>query len=670
MAVIPSQVLRPRGDDKDNSGRTFSIIFAVIAFLVVLGCVIWGIVLPKYRKRRGTHRLGRYTVTPNYPAFSPPPRFPSHPALLRGFRKPSETAVQRYDPRIESPFSNSPAQSHTTHRPPQVGSVNTTGHTYGLSVPSQCWLSTRNHTQTIWQGNLQSARQGAGGDPRNFTTFRGKHDYILPVPEPVVLKPRPAGRPPPLTKQLERFPFPVSSVGHKGGLVHPAKIFQELELRKSDSTTDTFGTPSPAPQHSSQPTAVEMSVMGPPAKCRTLTADLRRELHKSVECKKHHVQQVGSSSVASVPSKNCDVARTPKTRHVRKQERLERMGTLTRPKTPVAEIRDWFDRAASTANKEKDSSKAYTPSTNPFTTPGMTSTPPTSPTQSAKKLQAPATPSRPQGTAPFMNVPSHSHRRTPSSVILPSPGKLNTLQLAGPRPKMHAAAKGSPAKMFKRRSNSARAKLVSWSQLRPSKRISRRYSSSSLSTIFKPILATRSKHSQGTSSIYSRDVRELSFTGGADRQGGDAESNERVVSGLPSGKGTHLLHKPSASIDHLKSKIDNWDLHTGDLDVTMMPRSAVKRSVSDSGLRRSIARNEGRPASRQGAGRLAYEGPGRSIPLIQVGRSSDDVFGIEADGFQPHEATKLMKRVGHFERAPIILGGLGPGTAPGGGEWL
>ncbi|OQV05308.1 hypothetical protein CLAIMM_10072, partial [Cladophialophora immunda] len=403
----------------------------------------------------------------------------------------------------------------------------------------------------------------------------------------------------------------------------------------------------------------------------TSPESLQGELHKSGEGKTHNAQRIGLLSATRCPPKTCDAAGAPRTRHVRKQERLERMGTLTRPKTPVAEIRDWFDRAASTANKEKDSSKPYTPSSNPFTTPGLASTPATSPTQTLKKPQALATPSRPQGVAPGMNVPSHSHRRTPSSVILPSPGKLRELQLARPNKKVPQAAKGSPAKIFKRRSNSGRAKLVSWSQLRPSKRISRRFSSSSLSTIFKPILAPRSKHSQGTSSIYSRDVRELSFTGAADRQGGDAESNDRVVSGLPSGNGTHLAHKPSASIDPLKSKIDNWDLHTGDLDVSMIPRSAIKRSISDSGLRcATLWSCEGRPTSGQGAPGVACEGRGRSIPLIQIGRSSDDVFGIEADGFEPHEASKLMKKIGHFETAPIILGGLGHGTAPGGGEWI
>ncbi|KIW88767.1 uncharacterized protein Z519_10814 [Cladophialophora bantiana CBS 173.52] len=670
MAVIPTKALRPRGD---SSGRTFSIIFAVVAFLVVFGCVIWGIILPKYRKRRDTHPLGaRYMVTPSYPPFSPPPRFPSHPALLHNFRKQPQTPVQHYDPRTESPFPNSPApnspaQLNAIYRPPQVGSSNAVGLSYGPFNPPQCWLSTRLQPQHMPQGNLQRARKVAGTDPRNFTTFKGKHDYILPVPEPVVLKPRPAGRPPPLTRQLERFPIPLSS-GRNGGLVHPTKLFQELEQRGSKSTADTFGTPCPTTHNTTHLTDTQMLVMKPPAECKTPPGRPQRELLKVVECKTHNSPQPRRLPVTRILPINRDEAGTPKTK-TEKQERLERMGTLTRPKTPVAEIRDWFDRAANTASKEKVSSKPYTPSTNPFTTPGATSTPPTSPIKSAKKSRSLVTPSRPQSAAPCINVPSHAHRRTPSSAILPSPEKLNALRIARPSKRVCQAAKGSPAKIFKQRSISRRAKLVSWSQLRPCKRISRRYSSSSLSTIFKPILTTRSKHSRCTSSIYSRDMRGLSPTGGLSRQGGDAESNDRVE--LPSGKGADLTRNPSTSVEHVKSKIDNWDLHTGHLDASIMPRCAIKRSNSDSGLRRSTLRNcEDRPASGQEAGKLSLQGPGKSIPLIQIGRPSDDVFGIEADGFQPHEASKLMKRIGNFETAPLILGGLGRGTAPGGGDWI
>ena len=129
------------------------------------------------------------------------------------------------------------------------------------------------------------------------------------------------------------------------------------------------------------------------------------------------------------------------------------------------------------------------------------------------------------------------------------------------------------------------------------------------------------------------------------------------------GRLSRLPLKQSASIDLLKTKIDDWDLHTSDLDGSLIPSSAMKRSMSDTGPRRATSRCS--DAHVQGD-----NVQGKSVPVIQVAASCDDVFGIEADGFQSHEAAILMKRIARTEKSPVILGGLGPRTAPGGGEWI
>jgi hypothetical protein len=167
---------------------------------------------------------------------------------------------------------------------------------------------------------------------------------------------------------------------------------------------------------------------------------------------------------------------------------------------------------------------------------------------------------------------------------------LTALPFATPSRRAYRAAKRSPqSKIFKKRSNTGRLKLVSWSKLRPYAQLSRRYSSSSLSTIFKPILGPRSQCSQGASSVYSRDARGLSFMEAIDLPV-KGTSNHRVEPGwiksLPPNRRSGLSHKHSASIDYLKTKIDNWDLHTANLDRSMFPSSAIKRSISDTGPRR------------------------------------------------------------------------------------
>ena len=661
----PPPVLHALQRRGDSPGRIFSIVFAIIAFLVVLGSLILVIVLPKFRKKPKQHPLSRYPIVPNYPhPFGPPPRFPSHPAVLRGFRKHPTRPPRQYDPRVESPFPTSPTQLDHIHRPLQDHSVHATTHSGGLFTPPPCSFSTRTQKQGFPHQKLRAAGYVQRPDPREYTAFSDKHDYILPVPEPVVLKPRPAGRPPPLTRQLERFPMPLSS-SHKGGLMHPMKLFQVIEQRHSDTTLGSVGTPCPVAPNVKHPTARETTAMSAKVQGQPPSRPIKQESCKLIDRGTLLPEASPSLRKLEVQPTSVDAVERSKQPTTQKQERLERMGTLTRPKTPVAEIRDWFDRAASNATKEKSSSnRTYTPSSNPFATPGLSSTPPTS----ANKTPAPTTPSKPYGTASCMDVPSHGHRRTPSSVILPSPERLTAFPWATPSKKARQAIKGSPqARLFRKRSNTKRLKLVSWSKLRPSTRPSQRYSASSLSTIFKPILGTRSHHSQGASSVYSRDAKELSFLESIDRSGtGTSYKNEaesvyqmRVLSRNVS----RLPRKQSASIDLLTTKINNWDLHTEDLDGSLLSSSAIKRSRSDTGPRRTTSPS-------LDAQEVKSDVQGKPVPVIQIGRTSDDVFGIEADGFQSHQASILMQRMARVENSPVILGRLGRGTAPGGGEWI
>ncbi|ETI28273.1 hypothetical protein G647_00722 [Cladophialophora carrionii CBS 160.54] len=638
-----------------SPGRTFSIIFAAIAFLVVLACLILVIILPRYRKKPRVLPGSRYPVVPNYPhPFGPPPRFPSHPALLRGFRKQPAAPVQRYNPRVESPFPSSPAQSDLGSGPGH-GFI----HSHGLFTPPQCCLGMRH--------DPQAARRVTGPDPRQFTTFSAKHDYILPVPEPLILKPRPAGRPPPLTRQLERFPIPQPlDSGRSGEVVHPMKLFQELGQRVSDTTADSLGTPCPTSQKPKQPNAIEAGLMGIQVRIVESTQAMSGESCISVDEapaaeQQHTVQELGLQ-----PTNNGEVG-LPKNNQ--KQGGLERMGTRTRPKTPVAEIRNRFDNAASDINNESSlsSNRLYTPASNPFTTPELSSTPPTSPEYSTEKKPLSSTPSKPNLAPPFMAVPSHAHRRTPSSVILPSSEMLTAFPFATPSRRAHRATKKSPqSKVLKKRSNAGRLKLVSWSKLRPSAQLSRRYSSSSLSTIFKPILGPTSQCSQGASSVYSRDARALSFMEAIDlpvKGSPDHRICPGWVKDQPSERQSGFSHKHSASTDYLKTKIDAWDLHTAHLDRSMYPPSIMKRSISDTGPRRGTKRESSAQV-------VDLSAPGRSIPVIQIGRSSDDVFGIEVDGFKGHQASIVLKSIGSAKALSAVSGGPARGTAPGGGEWI
>lgn len=646
MPALRSRTLQRRGDD---TGRTFSIIFAVVALLVVLGCLIWGIILPKFRKKNHTRPANSLPVFHgNRRAV---PEFPSHPALLRGFRKtPPPPPVRRYDPRVESPFPNSPTELHSLphHVAPNYrGVLRPSGapcNTHGLFTPLNAPLPAR----------FEHACSGRGGDAGADIVMNDMQEYILPVPEPLVLKPRPAGRPPPLTRQLERFPLPLGCA-LKAGLIHPGELVQEQEQRGSKSTSDTYGTPCPTPYHSIPSKAAPQQSLGVPLQRDRPAHSQDRPVHAVLttqgldgENKKIVRADTNGSWGGSEHWNSESILKRPVP--------LERAGTVTRPKTPVSEMREWFDRAVSHSTTEKVSGmRGYTPSSNPFTTPGLSSTAPTSPAYSSKKNPAPSTPLRtdPEAFQKTAAIPEvHRRRRTPSSVVLPSPEDIikwqsNTTQK---RPRRNKRAKAG------------RLNFVSLSNLRPRKGPAQRHSLSSLSTIFKPIIAARSKHSQAASSAYSRDTKGASFLGSPKADGTPHSRTE-----LPFG----LARPSSLSMDLLQTKIDNWDLHTGDLDASVLTPSALKRSLSDHGPRGAIQHDlHDNVDARHEPFEMELSGAGRFVPHIRIARSSDDIFSDERSGIRRDKACKNAARMLNHRPEPVVVGEARRGTAPGGGEWI
>jgi hypothetical protein len=356
--------LHARSDD----GRTFSIIFAVVAGAVVLGCLVWGFIIPRLRKISITkanvdlekgHMARPGSVTK---------LFPSHPALLRGFGRKTAHEVARYDPRTESPFpSHNNGQASPTPSMPR--SCSPLG-SNGLFTPTKMRPPTRGNPLQA-QNSKHHKDQGntRAGDIEMMNLCHAQ-DYILPVPEPLVLRPRPAGRPPPLARQLERFPMPFGTRKRHPSLMHPSKLFGELDIRNSESTSGTTSTPCPEPHHTKKvkgdgPQNAEMTlpVYG-------LDNDKSAEVAKRDNGHNGKHESIKKTSDIVVLVKSEGFMGSSGTKSPISVGSLERAGTVTRPKTPVAERRMFFDR---TLNEQKSivtsSRDRYTPSTNPFTTP-------------------------------------------------------------------------------------------------------------------------------------------------------------------------------------------------------------------------------------------------------------------------------------------------------------
>lgn len=650
----------------DPSVRTFSILFGCTALVVMLGCLIWGIILPKFRKTGRCRRPDRLPLpvvhdSPNsrYYFDAPPPD-----EFLREHQNNTSTRVRIYDPRASSPFPDNSVELNTLNPPALPQAAHLAGSTFGMTNSSH--------------GLFTPARNGLGDRRKDHTKMfgyelntitarNGTHESILPVPEPV-LKPRPAGRPPPLARQLEKFPMPTTGLSRKGGMAPPGKRFYESQPPASKTSRDVFSTPCPIPANTNRPSSEILSF-------ETISLDSsehRADTEEGAlvpEPLKTQATQECETTKKEAPELMTGLG-TPKGKPSPKWESLKRAGTLTRPKTPVSELRQRFDRTASDGKIGNPSYKqAWTPTSNPFTTPGVLSTPPTSPVLSTrtKTTAAPSTPFQKPDMDVSTTVPgldSCALRRTPSSAALPSVERLATNAQVVPESIVNRLSKRLyPANVFMRRKGVAARNLAPISVARST----RRHSLSSLSTILKPITA-RSKQSHCASSVYSHDTRVMSSLGSRGRDDNvedhmEAISNWDFVSGQQKQK-QHVPGRKAGSVDVLKSKIDEWDLHTADLDASTIKPLTLKRTVSDFGpsLLMPPKLSPAPVAIQRPAEKMDLSKP---LPVIRVAsRRSSVTFDSHGSGVQGSHHGAIDGNV------KMSLGRPVPGTAPGGVDWI
>ena len=649
--VMPALSYKHDLEKRDgDSGRNFSIIFAVIAFVIVAGCLFWGIFLPKYRKKHPHPSPTRYN------GLNQPQAFPSHPALLRGFRNRPSSRLRKYNPRTQTPFPNTPPPGDTISIPSltpcsrSAQDISLPGFGDGVFSPARDRLPSR-------RGLQANDNPSHGSLLPNLTT----DDYILPVPEPMALCPRSAGKAPTLARQLKRFPMPRFDSAETGKLAHPRKLFNDLEQRYSKTTTITsFETPSPMPLNTEHQN------------------ELARKHPKCTKPLSFPEPSSGPSSSQAGPPNDASMddqsgTTNSSTSESDKKSKVTRAGTTTRPKTPVAEIRDLYDRQTKdTVTRAASSPKSATvssidvPTASTFSSYIRSGTPPTSPIEGSKRNECSTRLARDGPRPAFISPTSHKvyDRNTVSSVALPMVDRLTPMDTI-PEGNKGDSRIGRRLKTNRTlvRPRPARLNLHFNAKSPFVKKTAQRHSMSSLSSLLMP-LGRSKRPSVQASSVYSRDTRGVSIV----RSPTSPAFSEHPVADAEREAGT--MARKASSLDLLRSKIDNWDLHTAYLDFPTSPSSTLKRALSDLGPR-SPTFPAPRPASVGTAGeRTDQQELQRPIPRICVGRPSDDIFRDPSPNI---ESGRVLKRVLDMEVAASIANltrSLSKGSAPGGADWI
>jgi hypothetical protein len=228
MSPLPQNQLLPRRSTPHNH---YAIIFGVLGSVIVIGCVIWGYYLPKWRKKHRRPVQTRYNCIRRAPNRGTEPEhdlelpviFPPHPAVAGPFsKKRGSTAphsvrdpqtIPVYDPRTLSPFLNTP---RSTSCRPLTMDVSMRDKTPSSASKTAKLHNARLQQRSHARGNALPDVPGTWGRQEKFNS---EEHSKRPSSRHLLLVARPAGAPPAKSKlarptlEISRYPALIQK-GH------------------------------------------------------------------------------------------------------------------------------------------------------------------------------------------------------------------------------------------------------------------------------------------------------------------------------------------------------------------------------------------------------------------------------------------------------------------------
>ena len=696
---MPPALSKYRLPRDSNTGTAFPIIFAVVAFLIVTACVIWGYYIPKWRQRYPIRPsstrynclsgAAKYSSESTPPAL--PPRLPTQPAILRGFRKPPRV-VSQYNPRIHTPFLNSPqteasiSLSTMGSKASKAGS-RTIGHRQSfitqLETPrrerkNSAALDDQIYFENVFQSSRTIIDSGVSSSRLTASDTEGSIKGVLPMTPALVAKS--AGRPPSLTRVLNKFPNP-KTLSEGGTGIFSGSGGKLSNLPGEDSFTSAKGGVTGAVSPNVVLRADDYLGFSEFEKATKQRPSIRNELASSTSRSSFPVADnapIGDPEETHWPHfsrKHGGTKRLSKRKGKEIKRETAVSAALPNNRSPIDNVRDCYDmladRAKSTFARKQSFRKRYTPSTEPLNSGASSGS-------EAKSLPTPPT-----------SPPPSRHSRM--SILLPTPLRLRRASLVCP-PKSPTPYVLSD-KLHPLRSKSrplSRTKHVSFT-LQKSLRSKRDYRRSI--GFYHPNLITsdeiprpkpaflasgrqsgcRSRsHYEGDGSVSSltshpsasRTGRRLgnSFAGSSfySQDTNDIAEQQRIrwecLKSMYQPKATFRGQpgpRRAHSMEVSKKEVDHCNLQPGRTS-TSLSANARHRRVSDvgpqsPGLKSSDEdlRSSSLPVLVDGAKASDTTAP---IPTIQIARTSDDVFSDQA-AQDIVERAKVLKRVLELELA-------------------
>jgi hypothetical protein len=326
------------------------------------------------------------------------------------------------------------------------------------------------------------------------------------------------------------------------------------------------------------------------------------------------------------------------------------------PKTPVANILDRYDRYAAgvkfIAPRNASLRRRLTPSTEPLNTGASVNS-------NFVSLTTPPTPPPPaaSGTT-LVPTPLRMHRTAARAAAASPPPLQASVTHTSPSKRSRALSPGKFAPFSLQKS------LKSKRYFRKS--IGFYHCKSAVRTAVPiPKQTHINRGSWRGSSVYSRDTKGMSIL--QDPTCAPVISDESGTSLPPD----EISLRRANSTDLVRSKIDDWNLHTSDLHLSIPP--VADQSRPDVGPRcpplQIDFENPAPLGSRPQENDHAIFGLTMPIPKILVGRHGDDGFG---DGRSAQSRGRVLRKMLDMEMASTesSISRCCGKTAPGGAEWI
>lgn len=383
--------------EKNNPETIFTIVFCCTAGLIVLGCTLWLFAATTSDKtwvrKSPTRRLEdnpskdakRYKLTPKRSLINLATNF-STEAVPR-------QCLSLYDPRYETPFPRNfidgvkvctptdtlraaSAPTGAARAPSSNGLFTPVKH---AEMPRNAHSSNPNRVRSL---TAVSALDSV--DARNF---------ILAVPEPLVLNDRPAGRPAAVTKHLIKYGRRntcCTALADRD--LHPNKLLSTV-LSQNTSASACSSTSMKVAQESA-----DLDGFGPESLTQ-LVEDALQEKHDSQYPCSDSSSSIGTMVEGTEPESNQSLTAMNRLKSYRsltgsQMPKLGRSGTLTRPKTPVEEMRKKWDGPSGLPNiptiAQNTSSVTLATATDAMSFTTSITTPPATPLEPSPSLSAPS----------------------------------------------------------------------------------------------------------------------------------------------------------------------------------------------------------------------------------------------------------------------------------------